>query len=502
MVRSKLERGKNDLATLYPELAKQAHGWDPSDVTPGSKKKVEWICQDYGHIFLSIIKNRTSKNTGCGICAGSQLLSGFNDLATRYPEIAAQADGWDPSTVFPGSHSNKNWLCDLGHSYVATINNRTNHGNGCPYCTNKKVLTGFNDVKTKYPEIANEAYGWDPSKVCHGTNEFKDWKCELGHTWSARVHVRTMQRTGCPYCAGRKVWIGFNDLQTTYPQVAKQADGWDPKQYTSGAKDSMDWLCEKNHAYKAPIQERTGKGRGCPYCANKKLLKGFNDLASCYPKIAAEADGWDPSEFVFGSKKRMNWRCQLGHTFTGLIINRTQGESSCPICMNHQLLIGFNDLATKYPDLAKEAYGWDPSKVLTGSAARKRWICSKGHKWNAQISNRCNGSGCPTCSEGGFDPSKEAWLYLMERPGEQQFGISNVIKQRLEQHHKNGWVEIDLVGPFSGELVFKTESLLKKWLKSTYGNIKGTSENWSTINLEVKSLTELKKVSGIPTDLF
>ena len=54
MVSSKLIKGVNDLATLYPELAKQAHGWDPSDEKPGSHKKVAWVCQDYGHIFANM----------------------------------------------------------------------------------------------------------------------------------------------------------------------------------------------------------------------------------------------------------------------------------------------------------------------------------------------------------------------------------------------------------------------------------------------------------------
>ena len=39
MPSSKLEKGVNDLATLYPELAQQAEGWDPSTLTTGSKSR-------------------------------------------------------------------------------------------------------------------------------------------------------------------------------------------------------------------------------------------------------------------------------------------------------------------------------------------------------------------------------------------------------------------------------------------------------------------------------
>lgn len=35
------------------------------------------------------------------------------------------------------------------------------------------------------------------------------------------MHVRS-EGSGCPYCAGRKVLPGFNDLETLYPDVAAQ----------------------------------------------------------------------------------------------------------------------------------------------------------------------------------------------------------------------------------------------------------------------------------------
>ena len=34
-----------------------------------------------------------------------------------------------------------------------------------------------------------------------------------------------MNKTGCPYCVGRKVLVGFNDCVTTYPMLAKE---WHP----------------------------------------------------------------------------------------------------------------------------------------------------------------------------------------------------------------------------------------------------------------------------------
>ena len=90
----------------------------------------------------------------------------------------------------------------------------------------------------------------------------------------------------------------------------------------------------------------------------------------------------------------------------------------------------------------------------------------------------------------------------MERPGEQQLGITNNIKERMTHHHHDGWNEIEIVGPHPGEVVLDLETQFKRWIASEIGVMKGTRENWNTAKLEVKSLAELKKVSGISTDLF
>lgn len=71
----------------------------------------------------------------------------------------------------PGSVKKFNWVCDLGHTWDASPNSRTNNNSGCPFCGNKKVLAGFNDLRTKYPKISKEAFGWDPSKTLFGSKK-------------------------------------------------------------------------------------------------------------------------------------------------------------------------------------------------------------------------------------------------------------------------------------------------------------------------------------------
>jgi hypothetical protein len=167
-------------------------------------------------------------------------------------------------------------------------------------------------------------------------------------------------------------------------------------------------------------------------------------------------------------------------------------------------LNGFNDVATLLPALAKEADGWDPTNVTCGSNEIKRWRCEKGHSWKAAVNDRTppKNSGCPECSVSGFKKTLPAWFYLLQRPGEQQLGITNFWEKRFRIHSQFGWSEVEVVGPFPGDQVLDLENKLKQWLRREVGLVPGTHENWFTARLEVNSLAELKAVSGVETDLF
>ena len=257
----------------------------------------------------------------------------FVSLASAHPEIAKEADGWNPEDFSPGSNKKLSWRCALGHQWNAAIGDRTPpKSSGCPFCAGKRVLAGFNDLKTLLPELASEANGWDPSTFSPGSNKKVSWKCKEGHTWEAAVCDR--KRTGlCPFCSGRKVWTGFNDLESLYPEIAKEADGWDPSKVTAGSSKKLPWICKEGHHWNAtPKDRKPPNSNGCPYCSGNKVLAGFNDLESLYPEIAKEADGWDPSKVSSMSNARKSWKCELGHTWKAVISSRHR--SGCPYCGN------------------------------------------------------------------------------------------------------------------------------------------------------------------------
>jgi hypothetical protein len=501
MPSSKPTLGVNDLQTKFPHIAAEAYGWDPTTVTAGTHQKKDWKC-DNGHMYSSMVNNRI-KGKGCPICSGRQVLAGFNDLQSRFPEIAAEAHGWDPSSIIAGSSKKKIWKCSLGHTWEVSINSRTSNKSGCPICSNKRLLVGYNDLASSFPDIAKEAHGWDPESIIAGSDKKKTWRCILGHTWDASPNNRTSKNSGCPICSGRQVLEGLNDLQTKFPDIGAEAYGWDPSTVKAGSPQKKDWKCALDHIFSSRIADRTNQGTGCPFCSGQQILKGFNDLQTKFPHIAAEAYGWDPSTVVAGTDQKKDWKCPLGHIFSSRVVDRTRKNAGCSICSGKQVLTGFNDLQTKFPHIAAEAYEWDPTTITSGSGKKRIWRCKKGHLYHSSVANRTKGTGCPVCAEYGFNPEKDAWFYLMERPGEQQIGISNDFTRRIKTHEGNGWHLVDhTTVPSKGQKVLDTEKAFKKWLKENIGVMEGTTENWATTSMEVNSLAELKARSGIETDLF
>jgi hypothetical protein len=501
----KILKGFNDLLTLQPIIASEAEGWDPSEISQFSNQKLTWKCER-GHIWESTVANRSRRGDGCAVCSSHKTQVGFNDLATTDPDIAIQAFDWDPRTLTRYSNKKVGWICKFGHTWKAPPSSRSS-GSGCPTCSGKITLSGFNDLQTLKPEIAKQADGWDPALVAVSSNKVFSWKCNLGHRWRTSVNARG-QGKGCAVCANQKVLKGFNDLASTHPELAKEAYGWDPETITAGSSKTSanQWKCGLGHIWKATVALRSA-GSGCPVCAGQKAWPGFNDLATTHPEIAKESHLWDPSTLMAGSDRVVDWKCELGHIWKVRVAER-KGGSRCPICLGQRVLVGFNDLATTHPEIAKEAHNWNPQTLTAGSGLKRKFKCNFGHIWETAVGHRTGekATGCPSCSETGFSPSKDGFLYfLVHHDWEMlQIGITNVPDDRLKRHNSLGWELIELRGPMDGYLTQQWETAILRMLKAKgadlsnskiAGKFDGYSEAWCKSTFEVKSINELMKLT-------
>jgi hypothetical protein len=497
VVSSKPKSGSS-LAEVNPVVASQAYGWDPTTLTAGSSKKMDWICQ-FGHQWKATVNSR-NLGSGCPVCSGHKVSVGFNDLATTNPELASQADGWDPTTLSAGSNKKVGWKCKFNHRWISRVAKRSK-GQGCPICDNNEVLVGFNDLATTNPELALQADDWDPTTIVEGSGKKVKWKCGFGHSWIARPAERIAGQ-GCPVCSNKTVLVGFNDLATTNPELASQADGWDPTTLTAGSNKKVSWKCKFDHRWITTVDTRGIRGSGCPVCVNKTVLVGFNDLATTNPELALQADGWDPTTLTIGSDKKVGWKCALGHRWESEVKNKGQNIKGCPYCVGQKVLVGFNDLATTNPELASQADGWDPTTLTAGSRKKVGWKCSLGHQWKSNVQNRTKGQGCPSCAKGGFDPNQPGFLYFIDHFDLSlfQIGITNFPKDRLGDHMRSGWQVIELRGPMDGHLTQKLETSCLHALekrgailghKAGIEKFSGYSEAWTKSSLNVTSIKQI-----------
>ena len=278
--------GENDLATTHPHLAAQWNYEKNGALTPqqfphGTLKKVWWRC-DKGHEWEACINGR-ARGAGCPVCAGQTVVPGDNDFATAFPELAAQWHSTKngelrPQDVAPFSSSNVWWICESGHEWQASVINRARLKTGCPYCIGRKAIAGVNDLVTMHPEIAAEWHPelngkLTPQTMMSGSHKQVWWRCENGHAWQATVANRTKNKTGCPYCAGKKAIAGINDLVTMHPQIAAEwhpelNGNLTPQMMLSGSYKQVWWRCENGHEWQETVVSRTRRKKaGCPICA-------------------------------------------------------------------------------------------------------------------------------------------------------------------------------------------------------------------------------------------
>ena len=273
----------NSLLQVSPGLAKEWHPHKngdliPENVTPGSRKKVWWVCSK-GHEWQAEVCNR-SRGTGCPFCAGRRVCED-NCLETVKPQLAKEwhptrNGGLNPKHVTSGSVKKVWWLCAKGHVWEDTVNLRT-RGRGCPYCSGRRASEDY-CLLTVNSRLASE---WHPTRnrsltprdVTPGSRKKVWWVCSRGHEWKAAVADRNSRGTRCPFCAGRRV-CEDNCLETVKPEIAKEwhparNGSLTPENVTSGSSKRVTWICSKGHEWKATVNYRS-KGNGCPYCSGRR----------------------------------------------------------------------------------------------------------------------------------------------------------------------------------------------------------------------------------------
>ena len=473
-------KGYNDLQTVNPTLATE---WNnekngilkPEYFTANSGQKVWWKCSK-GHEWQATIANRNRKS-GCPYCSGRYAIKGKTDLQTVSLKLTQE---WNyekngklkPENFTANSGQKVWWKCSKGHEWQATINSR-NRGIGCPVCNSEKQ-TSFPEyalvyylkkygldvihlyrekgyeldvyIPSKKIAIEYDGYYWHESKTKKDLE--KNQKCEKDGIKLYRV------REGLPPLNDSSIDYIVQRNQEDLPKILKEilselietdidvdiardalaienlreydekeisllfanlgiAKEWNyekngnlkPEHFTANSNKKVWWKCSQGHEWQATINSRN-KGNGCPYCSGRYAVKGESDLQTINPTLAKEwnyekNNGLTPVDVMPNSSKKVWWKCQKGHEWQATITSRHNGNG-CPYCSGRYAIKGKSDLQAVNPTLAKEwnyekNNGLTPVDIMPNSNKKAWWKCPKGHEWQATISNRNRGSGCPIC---------------------------------------------------------------------------------------------------------
>ena len=112
-----------------------------------------------------------------------------------------------------------------------------------------------------------------PDQVTKGLSLKVWWQCQQGHEWQTSILTRS-HGSQCPYCQGKRVWVGFNDLATTHPQLAAEwhptkNEELTPQQVSYGMGRSVWWQCACGCEWQARLLARH-QGSGCPACRDRR----------------------------------------------------------------------------------------------------------------------------------------------------------------------------------------------------------------------------------------
>lgn len=255
------------------------------DVTPASNKKYVWKCEKCNHEWQASAKARLSGN-GCPACHG-YAASETDNLYTLVPQAAAlwhptKNGTLTPKNVRPYSEKKVWWKCPVCNGEWEDMVGTVSRFTRCPYCSGRRVLKGFNDFPTLYPELAKE---WNynknqdlkPDDYTSRSHRKVWWKCTYGHEWQATIDSR-VKNPECPCCAGKvrvvtlyeEQWMNNYEYAKQYFEQHKNLDV--PVHYTTenGIKLGV-WLRTQRTSYK----------NGYLTAERKKLLESIGMIWVC-----------------------------------------------------------------------------------------------------------------------------------------------------------------------------------------------------------------------------
>lgn len=338
-----------------------------------------------------------------------------------------------PDQVPLNTHKYFLFDCDrCDHEFFATTST-VNSGSWCPYCNSGRICgkegcepcfeksLASNEKAVKCWSSLNNLSPIQVTKNCNTKYWIDCDKCP--HTFETSPRSLSLYNNSCPYCRSAKLcddegcdfcheksfashpsaiyWCKKNEL--TPRQVRKNFGG-------------MCWFycVECGHSHDVRLDYIILVGTACRYCS--QILCEDADCEICYQRSFASHENaryWSEKNHITPRMLRLQsgekcwFDCyNCGHTFNTRV-SSVSGGKWCPYCRrsSHTFCEDIDCefcLAKSFVSHPKVKY-WsaenedDPKRVSLGSARKYKFICKKGHWFEAPPCTIRDGSWCPHC---------------------------------------------------------------------------------------------------------
>ena len=173
-------------------------------------------------------------------------------------EIVGQFKGTNKKIDCRCKVCNYSWSTDAQQLY--------NHG--CPVCAGvvKTPEMYYKEVEEKFP---NQYEFLTEYTAVYDDITVRNKNC--GHEFTSRAVNILRGECKCPYCNGKKILVGFNDLWTTHPHIAKMlANPNDGYKYTYSSGKKVEWVCSDcKTSYTKAVYDVVTNGLRCIHCSDK-----------------------------------------------------------------------------------------------------------------------------------------------------------------------------------------------------------------------------------------
>lgn len=415
-----------DLVAKYDFEKNSEIGIDFETITARTSEKVWWKCKECGNSWFATVASQNDKiEHGCPYCSGRLVIKGKTDLLTLFPEISKEWDYEKNGDLQPSDISSKSgikvwWKCSEGHEWKATVGNRTHNNSGCPRCNLENVNSFCEQavyfyVRRAFPDAINGDHHLDieldifiPS--LHYAIEYD------GEAWHHSEKRKANDENKNRLCAD----AGIKLIRIREPKLPEVDDCVIIHRSDSTRSESLNNAIHELLVLLGVSSIYVDTDKDSSLILDQFATKKYeNSLACCYPDVASEwhpikNGNMTPDRISKASNRVVWWLGKCGHEWQAIVSERTMPTRSrkeggvrkaygCPYCSGKRILIGFNDLQTKYPGIAEEWHSvkngdLKPTDITPGNGKKVWWLGKCGHEWQSSPNKRCNDNRqCPIC---------------------------------------------------------------------------------------------------------